>query len=81
MWIAKAKRERDAIEIMNKKILKKTFTLTTAAEATLEASKERFSTVRSSLIPSEFARILMPFSFVETASNIPSLLNRILGEA
>lgn len=52
-----------------------------AAEEILEASKERRSTVLSSLIPSVFARIFMPLSFVETASKIPSLLNRIHGEA
>ena len=56
------------------------FTLT-AAEATLEASNVRFSTVLRSLIPSAFAKILTPLSFVETANSIPSLLNLIQGEA
>ena len=63
------------------KLYRLVFTFTIAAEAILEASKERLSTVRSSLIPSVFARIFMPLSFVETASNIPSLLNRTQGEA
>ena len=57
------------------------FTFTTAAEATLDASNVRFSIVLSSLIPSEFARILTPLSFVETANSIPSLLNLMQGEA
>lgn len=52
-----------------------------APEVILGESKERLSTVRSNLMPSEFARTFMPLSFVETASNIPSLLNRIHGEA
>lgn len=56
------------------------FTLT-AAEATLEASNVRLSTVLRSLSPSVFAKILTPLSFVETANNIPSLLNLIQGEA
>lgn len=56
------------------------FTLT-AAEATLEASNVRLSTVLRSLSPSAFAKILTPLSFVETANNIPSLLNLIQGEA
>uniref|UniRef100_A0A2P2LW39 Uncharacterized protein n=1 Tax=Rhizophora mucronata TaxID=61149 RepID=A0A2P2LW39_RHIMU len=56
-------------------------TFTTAAEVDLEASKRRFSTVLSSLSPSEFAKTLTLLSFVETASNIPSLLNLIHGEA
>jgi hypothetical protein len=56
-------------------------TLTEAAEATLEASNVRFSADLSSRIPSPFARILTPLSFVETANSIPSLLNLIQGEA
>lgn len=56
-------------------------TLTIATEGTLEASNVRFSTVFSSRIPSGFAKILTPLSFVETANNIPSLLNLIQGEA
>lgn len=56
-------------------------TFTTAEEATLEASNGRFSMVRSSLTPSAFAKILIPFSFVETAIIIPSLLKRRHGEA
>lgn len=53
----------------------------TLTEATLEASNVRFSTDLSSRIPSPFARILTPLSFVETANSIPSLLNLIQGEA
>ena len=59
----------------------KPFTFTTATEAALEASYVRLSTVLSNLIPSEFAKILIPLSFVETANSIPSLLNLIDGEA
>lgn len=60
---------------------KRKFTFKTATEAALEASYVRHSTVLSNLIPSEFARILIPLSFVETANKIPSLLNLIEGEA
>ena len=69
------------LQYINCKLNLKIFTFTLAAEAALEASNARFSTVRSSLIPSAFAKILTPLSLVETANSIPSLLNLIHGEA
>ena len=56
-------------------------TLTIAPEAELEVSNGRFSTERSSLTPSVLARTFTPLSLVDTAINVPSLLNRIQGEA
>lgn len=72
-------RKHDLYDDLSKKKLPFTFTM--APAPILGESNERLSTVRSSLIPSVFARIFMPLSFVETASNIPSLLNRTQGEA
>lgn len=70
---------RECISANSSKIL--VLTLTKAVDTTLEASKVRFSTVLSNRMPSEFASILTPLSFVETANKIPSLLNLIQGEA
>ena len=46
-----------------------------------DSTKARFSTARSSLNPSELARIFIPLSLVVTASKEPSLLNRSRGLA
>lgn len=51
------------------------------ASDVLDASYERFSNVRSSRIPSRFAKILIPFSLPETAKRVPSLLKRMRGLA
>lgn len=48
---------------------------------TFEAAPARFSMERISRIPSALASILVPFSLVDTANSVPSLLNRIQGEA
>jgi len=56
-------------------------TFVTVSVALREASKERFSRVRSNRSPSAFAKILIPLSTVETANRVPSLLKRIRGLA
>uniref|UniRef100_A0A7C8ZN40 Uncharacterized protein n=1 Tax=Opuntia streptacantha TaxID=393608 RepID=A0A7C8ZN40_OPUST len=50
-------------------------------DATREESRVRLSIERTRRIPSALARTLIPLSLVDTASNIPSLLNRTQGEA
>lgn len=52
---------------------------TFAASDALEASKARFSKVRSNRRPSVFAKILIPVSLAEMANRVPSLLKRMRG--
>jgi len=47
----------------------------------LDVSYKEFSNVRNKRIPSALAKILIPFSFAETAKRAPSLLKRIRGLA
>lgn len=54
---------------------------TFAASDALEASKARFSNVRSKRRPSVLAKTLIPFSLAEMANRVPSLLKRIRGLA
>lgn len=54
---------------------------TFVASDALEASKARFSNVRSNRRPSPFANILIPLSLAETANRVPSLLKRMRGLA
>jgi len=51
------------------------------ASDALEASYKEFSSVRNKRMPSPLAKILIPFSFAETAKSVPSLLKRIRGLA
>jgi hypothetical protein len=51
------------------------------ASDVLDASYKEFSNERNKRIPSPFAKILIPFSFAETAKRDPSLLKRIRGLA
>lgn len=51
------------------------------ASDVLDASYEEFSNERSKRIPSPLAKILIPFSFAETAKRDPSLLKRMRGLA
>jgi len=51
------------------------------ASDALDASYKEFSSVRDKRIPSPLAKILIPFSFAETAKRVPSLLKRIRGLA
>jgi hypothetical protein len=51
------------------------------ASDVLDASYKEFSNERNKRIPSPLAKILIPFSFAETAKRDPSLLKRIRGLA
>jgi len=51
------------------------------ASDVLDVSYKEFSNVRNTRIPSPLAKILIPFSFAETAKRAPSLLKRIRGLA
>lgn len=51
------------------------------ASDVLDESYKEFSNARNNRIPSALAKILIPFSFAETANRVPSLLKRIRGLA
>lgn len=65
--------------IKKKQILQVTFV--TVSGAILEAIREWLSLLHNNMIPSTVAKILILFSFAETANNVPSLLKRIRGLA
>ena len=60
---------------------KKSSTFARVVGATLEVSTDWFSKECRSRTPLAFASILIPFSLVDTASSIPSLLNWMQGVA
>lgn len=68
----------------NQKRLKQTSKITLmlmASEKPRDPSNALLSSIRSIRCPSVFAKILIPLSFVVTASNEPSLLNLSRGLA